>query len=233
MQRNTEGGRFAPKKNAPNPSVLERSTDPKITTLLGDIKNIKATKEILRKQATPAGRATLFSPTSISANGHGDAAPMTQGDTAAEILRKAGRPMHISEILGEMQSYGITPTTKINLNGILVKDRRKRFINKGKATFVLNPNARQGTENRQKPLPGLPGGFSLTESLKALLLELKGEFGQPDIYRMLVSKYPEAAGRIHKASISSTLTRLVERNLIEVTEPGYGSQPRQYRTKGR
>lgn len=213
-------------------AVLERSTDPKIASLLGDIKNIKATKEILSRQGAAPVRASLFNPT-VTTNGHGGVSPMTQGDAAAEILRKEGRPMHLSEILGQIGEYGITPTTKVNLNGILVKDRRKRFINKGKATFVLNPNARQATESKQKPLPGLPRGFSLTESIKALLPELKGEFGQPDIYRILRDGNPQAADRIQKPSISTTLTKLVKRGLIEVTEPGYGSQPRKYKVKGR
>jgi hypothetical protein len=214
-------------------AVLERSTDPKIMSLIGDIKSIKATKEILGRQGTAPVRASLFSPT-VTTNGRGNAAaPMTQGDAAAEILRKAGRSMHISEILGEMENLGIRPTSRVNLNGILVKDRRNRFINKGQATFALNPNARGATENKQKPLPGLPRGFSLTESVKALLPDLKGEFGQPDIYKMLRERHPEAANRIQKASISTTLTKMVGRGLIEVTEMGHGSQPRQYITKGR
>jgi hypothetical protein len=183
-----------------------------------DIDHLKKTRQIV-------ANASLVNFINVPvANGHTDA-PVTQGDAAIEIIKNAGRPLHVSEILREMPQYGIQ-TKKQNLVSILLKDRRKRFINKGGNTFDVHPHA-NGTS--QKPKQNLP--FSLTSSIVLLLPELRGEFGQPDIYKMLCAKYPESADRIQKASISTTLSNLVQRGLIEVTHKGYGSEPRKYRRR--
>jgi hypothetical protein len=221
-------------------AVLERSTDPKITSLLSDIKSVKATKEILSREAVPTIRGSFFAPTSISSasqpmptNGNGHAPLMTQGDAAVEIIRKANRPVHISEIMAEFPKYGITNAKKPNLASILIKDRRNRFINKGQATFILNPHPREDAEQKPRPQTGLPQGFSLIESIKALLPELNhAEFSMPVIYQILTERNPpHIAQRIQKASISTTLSVLTERGLIEVTHQGYGSEPRRYKVK--
>jgi hypothetical protein len=221
-------------------AALERSTDPKITSLLSDIKSVKATKEILGREAVPTIRGSLFAPTSISktpqtvsTNGNGHAALITQGDAAVEIIRKAGRPVHISEIMAEFPKYGITNAKKANLASILKKDRRNRFINRGQATFILNPHPRADAEQKPRPQSGLPQGFSLIEAIKALLPELKhGEFSMPVIYQILTDRNPpHVAQRIQKASISTTLSVLKERGLIEVTHEGNGNDPRRYKVK--
>lgn len=218
-------------------AALERSTDPKITSLLSDIKSVKATKAILTREAVPTIRGSLFAPTSISStpqnlstNGNGHAPVMTQGDAAVEIIRKANRPVHISEIMAEFPKYGITDAKKANLGSILIKDRRNRFINKGQATFVLNPHPREDAEQKQRTQAGFPAGFVLVESIKKLLPELKGrEFGQPDIYKILTERHPEAADRIKKASVAQVLGTLKDKGLIGITYLGHGSEPRRYR----
>lgn len=75
----------------------------------------------------------------------------------------------------------------------------------------------------------LPKGFSLTESIIALLPEIEGEISQPVIYDKLVAKYPEVAPFIQRASIATTLGKLEGRGFLEVTDKGYGSQPRLYK----
>jgi hypothetical protein len=219
-------------------AILERSSDHRITTLLGDIKSIKATKQILLRQTAPIPTApgSLFAPTSISGgisgNGQASPSPMTQGDAAVEIITKAGHPLHINKILEEMPKYGIN-TTKVNLKSNLEKDRRKRFRNRGQATFDLNPNGREATENKQKPPSRPQRGFPMKESILAVLPEIKGEISQPTVYNLLVNRHPQQADRIQKASVSTTLAALEQQGVLEITHKGFGSDPRRYRMKGR
>ena len=215
---------------------LERSTDHKVVTLLGDIRSIRATKDILRRQNAPnvtEGRVfgTGLFDAKLETNGHNQT-PITQGDAAVEILTKAGHPLHINKILEDMPKYGII-TTKVNLKSNLEKDRRKRFHNKGRAVFEINPNGRQSTENKQKSLSRPQRGFPLKESIMEILPEIKGEISQPIVYRMLVDRHPKDAHRIQKASVSTTLSSLEQHGVIEITHQGFGSDPRRYRMKGR
>jgi hypothetical protein len=83
------------------------------------------------------------------------------------------------------------------------------------------------TESRKKN--SLPKGFSLTESIKGLLLHIEGDITQPLIYDLLTAKYPDVAPYIQRASIATTLGKLEDRGVLKVTDPGYGSQPRVYR----
>lgn len=218
---------------------LATVTDPEIRQLVSDLNSLKRTKEILRQ---PEASVSL----PLFQNGNGNSAAsvpqMTQGDAAIAAIKRAGKPLHVDAILRALPDFG-AKATKQTLVSVLLKDRRKRFVRTAPNTFDVRPSVVDnevdtGTINsavgiiRANSRSQLPAGFSLIESIKRLLPELNGEFSQPIVYDLLCKKYPDAAPFIQKASIAAMLGKLAERDLIEVTDKGYGSSPRKYRRKG-
>jgi hypothetical protein len=217
---------------------LATVTDPEIRQLVSDLNTLKRTKEILRQSESPEQSLPLFQ------NGNGNSAAsvpqMTQGDAAVAAIKRAGRPLHVDAILKALPDFGAKASKQV-LVSVLLKDRRKRFVRTAPNTFDVrasdtethNDSSSTGLGNGQsKSRSRLPAGFSLIESIKGLLPELKGEFSQPVVYELLCNKYPEAAPWIQKASIAAMLGKLAEREFIEVTDAGFGSNPRKYRRKG-
>jgi hypothetical protein len=215
---------------------LAAVTDPEIRQLVSDLNSLKRTKEILRQSMTAETRLPLFQ----AANGNGStpAVAMTQGDAAVAAIKRAGGPLHVDAILRALPDFG-AKATKQTLVSVLLKDRRNRFVRTAPNTFnVRSSDSETGkavntalASVHANPRSRLPAGFSLIESIKGLLPELRGEFSQPVIYDMLCKKYPEAAPAIQRASIAAMLGKLAEREFIEVTDKGYGSSPRKYRRK--
>lgn len=203
---------------------LELIGDPIIKQLLADISTIQRTKEILKdaKLDGVTSDTPITAPTVVP-NSNGN---ITQGDAVYEILKKRGQAMHVSDIFREVQKYGIT-TTKTSLSSIVAKDRRKRFVNTGNNTFKINPKF-NGTGDANA-VSRLPPDFSLIGSIKELLTTFEGEFSQPIVYQKLVEKFPNVASSIQRPSVSTTLRKLVEDGLIEVTFEGFGSDPKRYR----
>jgi hypothetical protein len=212
--------------------------DPRLRELLSDLAAIRRTNALAvnSEQGAPAQVAPLKVTTSpvVNQNGHQPpTATLTQGDAVVEILRKAGRPLHINDIAKEMPSFGLNPK-KQNLVSIIVKDRKDRFTKKGGNVFALRPgyvSSQPSPTNGSSPFAR--AGFSLIGSVMALLPQLHAEFSQPVVYNMLRERHPEVAEHIQKASVATTLTKLAERGLIEVTDKGFGSEPRKYKSRVR
>lgn len=222
-------------------AYLARFDDPTLKQLLSDISALKRTRELVADMSYPI-------PTN-QANQNGSRIPaptLSQGDAAVEILIKAGRPMHLDEILSVMPQYGLHPK-KANLESNIRKDRRERFRNLGGNKFALQAEhgtlsvkqAEHGMSSVNQPssngngkgtsLPSI--GFSLIGSIKNLLPNLDGEFSQPVIYNTLRELHPEVAPHIQKASVAGTLRKLLDNGLIEVTHEGFGSDPKRYKRK--
>jgi|GEM_PF-4480373 len=213
---------------------LARLEDPTLRQLLSDIASLKRAKELLAS-ASPAAPSHA-----AGQNGHSptSATPTTvisQGDATEEILRKAGKSLSVEDVLKEFSQYGMTPQRE-NLISALRKDRRKRFsVINGVVSFRGNQappsNGHSATSLPNASTSALARmGFSLIGSIKELLPQLNGEFSQPIVYKMLRERNPEVASLIQKASVATTLRKLQEDGLIEVTYKGFGSEPRRYKT---
>ncbi|MDQ3686866.1 MAG: winged helix-turn-helix domain-containing protein [Acidobacteriota bacterium] len=214
---------------------LARVDDPILRQLFSDISALRRTREIVAgmSRVMPAHSTPSHA---ASQNGHSSqVGALTQGDAAVEILRKAGRPMHLNEILKEVPRYGLNPK-KTSFVSNLRKDRRQRFKIMGGNVFALieghnthSPSAvkKPSTSGSGNKLTRM--GFSLVGSIKEVLPTLNGEFSQPIVVNKLRERFPEAAPLIQKSSVSTTLRKLAESGLIEVTHQGIGSDPRRYR----
>jgi hypothetical protein len=204
---------------------LARVDDPTLRQLLSDIATLRRAKELLANapQGTPS-QATRQ-------NGHHATVNiMSQGDATVELLNKAGHPLGVDDVLKEMPKFGLD-VKKDNLISALRKDRKKRF------SIINNVVSLRGAKgaNSHSAANGGPAlarmGFSLTGSIKELLPQLHGEFSQPIVYKLLRERHPEVAGLIQKASVATTLRKLQDLGLIEMTYKGYGSEPRRYKKK--
>lgn len=196
--------------------------------MLDNIETIRKTKQLILDASL-----VQFTKAPLERNG-ASASDATRGDAAAEIIQKAGKPVHVSVLMQKLEGYGFKGVKRANLVSILIKDRRKRFINTGQSNFDLNPNARTngaGVEKKPLALPLIDQEFSLTDSMKRFVSQAQGEFSQPLIYKSLIKQYPGEAKRIQKPTISTILTKFVKRGLIEVTHQGFGSDPRRYKRK--
>ena len=63
-------------------------------------------------------------------------AGMTIADAAEEILKKAGKPLHLKELAAKLGEYGKRNTTQ-GLSGNLNQDRLKRLVNLGGNMWAL------------------------------------------------------------------------------------------------
>lgn len=212
---------------------LTRIDDPQLRQLLSDISALRRTRVLIESTPQTAPSQSVHSQ-EPNQNGHSAlSGSLTQGDATVLILQKAGHPMHLNDIIREMSNYGLKPK-KSSLVSNLRKDRRNRFKSMGRNTFGLR-DAKASISGKAKsntgdsPLSRM--GFSLIGSIKSLLPKLGSEFSQPIVFKMLKELYPNAAPHIQKASVATTLRKLADDGLLEVTYKGYGSEPRRYRRK--
>lgn len=210
---------------------LSKLDDPRLRELLSDITALRRASEIIanmpQAQSAPLQVASPSQATSQNGN-HAQTVSMSQGDATAEILRRVGHGVAIDELLKELSSRGIK-AKKDSFIATLRKDRRKRFsVIGGKALLRGEHGASSSTNGSgRSSLASL--GFSLMGSIKELLPQLRGEFSQPIVYKALLDKYPHMAKHIQKASVATTLRKLSDEGVIEITHQGFGSDPRRYR----
>jgi len=217
-------------------AYLSRLDDPNLRQLLADLAALRRTREMAAGLVLPVS----VQATESNGNGSGNAVPpnaLTQGDAVAEILHKAGHPVHINQIATKLrEQYGFQNVKKPNLNSIVRKDRRNRFVSTGNGHFALRTGEAARTDTKQVPYGGNSSlsnvGFSLIGAIKELVPTLQGEFSQPVVFKLLTEKYPKAAPHLQKASVATTLRKLSEDGLIEETYHGFGSDPRRYRRRG-
>ena len=71
-------------------------------------------------------------------------ASLSQVDMALDILKKAGAPLHVSELLARIHSTFHVTVDRESLVSSLTKKvaRGDRFLRTGKNTFALRPEAR-------------------------------------------------------------------------------------------
>ncbi len=219
---------------------LSSLNDPRLRQMLSDLSALRRTKEIV------AG-ATIVTPLppvapSASAVRNGHSVPpgvVTQGDAVVEMMSTTERPMHINEIMQELElHYQIKPKNKQSLLSNIRKDRQNRFKSRGggfwtlRDKHVIQPASESApTRSGNGVSPFARAGFSLVGAIKELLPHLHGEFSQPIVYNKLREKHPEVAEYIQKASVATTLRKLELDGLIEITYQGYGSEPRRYKRK--
>jgi len=69
---------------------------------------------------------------------------LSQVDMACDILKKARTPLHVSDILGRIQSqFGVTVDRESLVSSLTKKvARNDRFLRPEKNTFALRPEAR-------------------------------------------------------------------------------------------
>ena len=67
----------------------------------------------------------------------------SQVDMAYDVLKKAGSPLHISQLLARMRSsFGVTVDRESLVSSLTKKvARQDRFLRTGKNTFSLRPEA--------------------------------------------------------------------------------------------
>lgn len=221
---------------------LSGLSDPTLRQILSDINALRRTKELVAD--TPDESPAPAASQKTSQNGRpslpSQAGTLTIGDAVVSILKKAGHPKHVNDIMYELAAhFGLHPKNKASLTSLIRKDRQKRFTSKGGGMWDLRE--KQSTKPADKAVadthssngasPFNRAGFSLIGSIKELLPHLSGEFSQPVVYNKLRERHPEVADRIQKASVATTLRKLQEDGLLEVTYQGYGSEPRRYRRK--
>jgi hypothetical protein len=212
---------------------LSRLDDPHLRQLLSELTVLRSASEIVARmsQGTPMQVVNETVSRNGSQNGHQSLiGSRSQGDATEEILRKAGGAVSIDGILKELSQRGIK-AKKDSFIATLRKDRRKRFsVIGGNALLRGESGTSSSTNGSGKSLASM--GFSLMGSIKELLPQLRGEFSQPIIYKMLLEKYPHMAKHIQKASVATTLRKLSDDGVIEITHQGFGSDPRRYKNKG-
>lgn len=212
-------------------AYLSRLDDPHLRQLLADLAALKRTREIA---------ADLMLPPAVKAveqNGNGNGAAssgLTQGDAVVEMLRKTGHALHINDIITKLrEQYGFQNVKKPNLNSILRKDRRNRFVSTGGGHFALREDTKTIVDHKRVPHGGVSPltqmGFSLIGTVANLVSTIEGEFSQPMIHDKLAERYPDIAQHIQKASVSTTLRKLAEKGLIVETFAGLGGDPKRYR----
>ena len=213
-------------------AYLSRLDDPHLRQLLADLAALKRTREIAADLMLPAAVRVVEQ----NGNGNGTApSGLTQGDAVVEMLRKAGHALHINDIITKLrEQYGFQNVKKPNLNSILRKDRRNRFVSTGGGHFALREDTKAIVDHKRVPHGGVSPltqmGFSLIEAVAKLVSTIEDEFSQPMIHDKLVELYPpDIARHIQKASVSTTLRKLAERGLIFETFAGLGGDPKRYR----
>jgi len=210
--------------------------DPHLRQLLSDITALRRVSGIIanmpQEQAAPLQTQGAPLQEATSQNGHhAQTVSMSQGDATEDILRKAGHEVSIDEVMKELSRRGIK-AKKDSFVATLRKDRKKRFRVIGGNAYLRSASGKHptsGANSNRESLASL--GFSLMGSIRELLPQIRGEFSQPVIYKMLLEKYPHMAKHIQKASIATTLRKLSDDDVIEVTHQGFGSDPRRYRNK--
>lgn len=220
---------------------LSGLSDPTLRHILADINALRRAKELVADtpEESPAPAVTQKASRSSRPSPMAQTGTLTIGDAVVSILEKAGHPVHVNDIMRELATrYALHPKNKASLTSLIRKDRQKRFTSKGGGAWDLRE--KRGTKPVDKAAAHARGngaspfnraGFSLIGSIKELLPHLSGEFSQPVVYNKLRERHPEVAEHIQKASVATTLRKLQEDGLLEVTYPGYGSEPRRYKRK--
>lgn len=217
--------------------ILPTLDHPRLKELLADISSIKRTKEIVGVVAIP----------DRFPNKDG----LTRGTAIYDILRRAPGQMHVKQIVTELATYGFDVSVHSAV-GIMKKDQRNRFKAMGKSYFDLadrsaSPsdlslaefrfqNQFQGISNGNGKSQGLIKSFHTIEELgmtikKAIILildGLDGEITQQDVYAKLVERFPQAAEKFRRTTVSVTLNKLAKDGVLDEVYEGYGRYPKRY-----
>ncbi len=152
---------------------------------------------------------------------------LTNGNIAESVLKKTRKPIHIDEILQELERNGLE-TSKKKLLTTLRDDRRKRFVYLGNNMIDLNPNPLEIAPRPKKE--GMNTG--LLAAIRDAVQDLNGqEFTIREVREILIEKHPEIGERIkdNYASVSAVLNKMFRDGKLQLVRKGAGSEPNLYR----
>ncbi len=151
----------------------------------------------------------------------------TIGNLIENLLRNAREPMHVNDILRELDRNGL-PVTRKTLLTTVKFDKRKRFINLGDSMIDLNPSPLEFAPRLKRDNMNL----GLLAAIRDVLPSLSGkEFNVRDVRDIIIKNYPNVGEKLkdNYASLSAMLNRMAKQGELQRVKKGVGSEPNLYK----
>lgn len=152
---------------------------------------------------------------------------LTNGNITESVLKKVQKPIHINEILQELERNGLL-TSRKKLLTTLRDDKRKRFTYLGNNMIDLNPNPLEIAPRPKKE--GMNTG--LLAAIRDVVQDLnEQEFTIKEVRDRLTEKHPKIGEKIKNnyASVSAVLNKMFRDGKLQLVRKGAGSEPNLYK----